>query len=136
MRYIKTFEGKITQNYLEDLQDFINANLAYLLDMGPMYSGYVIQDKFKSRIELTIRFSVDDLAFKWDDVKDYIIPFITRMDREYKIHEIKAFCSYYRYKIGRKELINVDDIIPKEDIINDRLELENYILNRMEIIIE
>ena len=42
MRYIKTFESKITQNYLEDLQDFINANLAYLLDMGPMYSWFFL----------------------------------------------------------------------------------------------
>lgn len=108
---IKTFESKISQNHLEDLEDFINANLAYLFDMGPIYSSYVMD---KNKIKIEIIFYAGDLTYMWNDVKDYIIPFITRLDKEYKIHEIKAICSYYRYnRMSSHSILNKEDIIKK-----------------------
>ncbi len=134
MKYIKTFESKITNDFLEELEDFIDANLVYLLDMGPMYSGYVIQDKLKDKVKITIRLSIQDLSFKWDDVKDYMIPFIYRLDNQYKIEEIKYFCSYYNKSMGERTYLS--DTTSKDQIINDELELKGVRLDRIEIIIK
>ena len=134
------FESKITSSktpctnfYLGDLEDFIDSNLAYLLDMGPIYSGYVIQDKLKDKVIITIRFSVNGLSFNWDDVKDYMIPFIYRLNNQYKIEEIRCFYDVL-HSYNQQELISVDDLI--NDNLDALPKLNDFILNRMEIIIK
>jgi len=37
-----------------------------------------------------------DKLFKWDDVKDYIIPFLIRLDKEYDVSSRVYFYEYLR----------------------------------------
>lgn len=86
MKYIKRFNEN---NNEEDLKDFCETHLAYLLDdnnfelnvdsfndhtQGGIYRGQI-------RIE-------NNEGFKWDDIKDYFIPFLIQLDK-IRGHQIK-----------------------------------------------
>ena len=79
MKYLKLFNEN-TDNFKEELQDFCELNLAYLLDEGTeiqiMFEGY--EGLHQIRILL-------DEAKPWDDIKDHMIPFLTRLQNKYEI---------------------------------------------------
>jgi hypothetical protein len=106
MEYLKGFnEGIITDEFLSGLQDFCEMNLAYLMDDGlqvsvekhPIYNGrdisgpgdnYPISPDFDSYLSLvTLRYPLAAGTFEllvqkdWNDIKDVIIPFFTRLNR-------------------------------------------------------
>ena len=79
MKYLKLFNETV-ENFKEELQEFCELNLAYLLDDGTeiqiMFEGY--EDLHQIRILL-------DEAKPWDDIKDHMIPFLTRLQNKYEI---------------------------------------------------
>jgi hypothetical protein len=88
---VRRFNESLDEN---ELLDFCEANLAYLLDEGfdIMISGNNFSgDSFKS-IKITNPRSLDDREdgtvnyFKWNDIKDHFIPFLTRLLNEYSIY--------------------------------------------------
>lgn len=97
---VKRFNESLDEN---ELRDFCETNLAYLLDEGfdIMISGNNFSgDSFKS-IKITNPKSLDDREdgaelvarmgyavnyFKWNDIKDHFIPFLTRLLSEYSIY--------------------------------------------------
>ena len=86
MRYLKSFNEDITSfnfeeensAYFQQIQDFCDTNLVYLLDEGTevrideTHTGYIIRIKF-------------DDAKSWTEIKDHIIPFATRLNNKYEI---------------------------------------------------
>jgi hypothetical protein len=86
MKYLKRiFESTTT----EELQDFCETNLAYLLDDGDfdvLVRDDVYGKKFNG-IQYMIHIGKSKLGerFKWIDVKEHIIPFLHVLNREYKI---------------------------------------------------
>jgi hypothetical protein len=90
MKYLKRiFESTTT----EELQDFCETNLAYLLDDGEfdvLVRDDVYGKKF-SGIQYMIHIKKSKLGerFKWKDVKEHIIPFLHVLNREYKISRDK-----------------------------------------------
>jgi hypothetical protein len=90
MRYIKHFnENKIEP--LEELEDFCESNLAYLLDeLMTLYctrdkrvtyyiqSGELKGQKVTKQIASITLFS-NSKSLYWNDIKDYIIPFLQRL---------------------------------------------------------
>jgi hypothetical protein len=79
MKYIKPFNEDITSfNFEEDLQEFCEINLAYLLDegtevsVGETQNGNIVKIKF-------------DKMKLWDEIKDHIIPFATRLNNKYEM---------------------------------------------------
>ena len=100
MKHLRKFNESIDEN---ELRDFCEINLAYLLDDGfeIMISGNNFSgDSFKS-IKITNPSSLYDPEhsiyynlgpvnfFKWNDIKDHFIPFCVRLEKEYEISEIK-----------------------------------------------
>ena len=106
MGYLKSFnEGNITDEFLSGLQDFCEMNLVYLMDDGlqvscvkhPIYNGRDISmpgDNFDFDSHLscvTLRYPLAPGTFEllvqkdWNDIKDVIIPFFTRLGREYNV---------------------------------------------------
>jgi hypothetical protein len=90
MKYLKRiFESTKTK---EELQDFCETNLAYLLD-----DDFVIEvrddvygSKFnKIKYMIHIRRTTPGYRFKWKDVNDKIIPFLHVLNREYDISRHK-----------------------------------------------
>jgi hypothetical protein len=104
MKYLKRiFESTTT----EELQDFCETNLAYLLDDGEFdfplegsssifkNNNVLVRDdvygkKFNG-IQYMIHIKKSKLGerFKWIDVKEHIIPFLHVLNREYRISRDK-----------------------------------------------
>lgn len=77
--------------WLEELQDFCDTNLAYLLDQGLIVklspqSQYVM-------ITLVMDQNHGFDYFKWENFKDSIIPWLTRLDQ---IYYVSNKANYYR----------------------------------------
>ena len=91
MKYLKRiFESTTTK---EELQEFCEINLAYLLDDGDfdiLVRDDVYGKKFNGiKYMIHIRKSKLGERFKWKDVKEYIIPFLHVLNREYRISRDK-----------------------------------------------
>lgn len=90
MKHLKRFNESLDVN---DLNDFCETNLAYLVDEGfdIMISNNFSGDSFKS-IKITNPRSLDDRQdgtvnyFKWNDIKDHFIPFFTRLLNQYSLY--------------------------------------------------
>lgn len=91
MKHLKRYNESIDEN---ELKDFCEINLVYLLDDGfeIMISGNNFSGGSFKSIKITNPRSLDDRQdgtvnyFKWDDVKDHFIPFLTRLLNEYSIY--------------------------------------------------
>ena len=95
MRYLKRiFENDLyNQVDSDELKDFCETYLAYLLDdtsfklevsffrhLGIFTNDYIIW-LGKTLVDRRIQ------PFKWDDIKDYYIPFVTMLSREYDLND-------------------------------------------------
>jgi hypothetical protein len=80
MRYLKKFNESVDQY---ELKEFCEINLAYLLDQGFEVLVTLLNTNDYS-VEIR-KYDLDDYWFKWDQVKDYIIPFLIHLRNEYKI---------------------------------------------------
>lgn len=105
MRYLRRFNENLFGE--EELQDFCETYLAYLLDDGFEVSVEKLYDHNRKESECTsilIRKSVDnkERLFYWSHVKDYIIPFITLLSKKYKLDRKRCIwfngIKYYTYR--------------------------------------
>jgi len=76
MKHLKRF-NETTDNFKEELQDFCEMNLAYLLDEGTKIEIIDFPDNALIEIKLPPTY--------WDDIKDHMIPFLTRLQNKYKL---------------------------------------------------
>jgi hypothetical protein len=97
MRNLKRFNEGIDVN---DLKDFCETNLAYLVDEGfdiiisrdsfTFWSQQSIKINNPSSLydpEHTIYYNLGPVNFfKWNDIKDHFIPFFTRLLNQYSLH--------------------------------------------------
>ena len=97
-RYLKSFmEANITDEFLSELQDFCEMNLVYLMDDGLQVSC----DKHPVSREdmdmtylsaVTLRYPLAPGTWEllvqkdWNDIRDQVIPFFTRLNSEYIKH--------------------------------------------------
>lgn len=110
MEYIKSFNENQNTEILE-LKDFCEVNLAYLLDYGVELEVVEKPSGFKSFILVKInKFTL--FLSEWDNLKDYIIPFITRLNNEYLVQEKINFLK----KTGNNHMVKtnsvIDDTVP------------------------
>jgi len=121
MRYLKPFNEN---NNEEDLKDFCETHLAYLLDDTNFELGvddYTQTGIFHSRGG-QIRLE-NDKGFYWDDIKDYFIPFLIQLDKirghQIKIDDNKLIfvrAASQWFKVAFDDLVNdfeISDSLPK-----------------------
>ena len=123
-----------------DLKDFCETNLAYLLDdnnfelsvdgfdSDSSIDGYLQVDNSQIRLE-------NDLGFKWDDIKDYFIPFLMQLDKvcgdRILIGDDKSIFVHLRtlhktriwYKVYFNDLVN-DKLVsywPNNNLLNNNV---------------
>lgn len=84
MKHLKKFNESYERK--EELKDFCETHLAYLLDEG--YEIFIKKDRDNSLLlSLTIDKNDEDYAeFKWNDIKDHFIPFLTHLSNNYEIN--------------------------------------------------
>jgi hypothetical protein len=76
MKYLKPFNEN-ADNFKEELQDFCEMNLAYLLDEGTKIEIIDFPDNALIEIKLP--------TTTWEKIKDHMIPFLTRLQNKYKL---------------------------------------------------
>jgi hypothetical protein len=115
MKHIKTFNEAITWNpaeFKQELQEFCEINLAYLLDdTADLYVTNVSDwDEYSSwqedlhKIQLVFR-----TPKQWNEIKDQVIPFLTRLNREYEVNSLYLDTT-----------LRYDSKYKIEDLINDK----------------
>jgi hypothetical protein len=125
MRFIKTFESLIQESIKDDLKEFCEINLAYLLDDDytvmitrrdnlPVFS---LQHKPGHLIHFyrwTGNFKAD---FSWNEIEDQFIPFIQRLSNEYTFVECHIdYGAATKYVVSLESLLNNE--VPKERLID------------------
>ena len=99
--------------------EYKDKNLQEIIDLSELYLSYLLEgNEFilsvkrhnsryirLSRYDVSIR-RVDRKVFKWSDVKSEYLPFISSMNREYKIEEDVSFSG---------NRINIDRVV--QDLI-------------------
>jgi len=121
MKHIKPFNEAITWNPVEfkqELTEFCEMNLAYLLDdIANLYVTNVNDwDEYSTSVEdfhkIVLSFSRNPK--QWDGIKDHIIPFLTRLNREYEVKSLYLDTT-----------LRYDSKYKIEDLINDKLSFDS-----------
>ena len=80
MKHLKPFNESVDDNFTEELQEFCEMNLAYLLDdedlevrIIPVVGGVRLLIELNQNPQL------------WSDIKDHMIPFLTRLVSQYEL---------------------------------------------------
>jgi len=113
MKHLKSFNEDITSfSFEEDLQEFCEMNLAYLLDEAELQ---VIESPGGwSELHL-IRILLNEPK-RWNEIKDHMIPFLTRLVSKYEISnqpfKEASYSSYITSQAfpGKKLKSKVEDI--------------------------
>jgi hypothetical protein len=80
MRHLKRFNESLDDNFKEELQEFCELNLAYLLDdqevdvrLIPVVGGFRLLIELNQNPQL------------WDEIKDHMIPFLIRLSNQFEL---------------------------------------------------
>lgn len=117
MRYLKSFNESVD---LDELRDFCQGYLAYLLDDGfrvsipPNRSRALIRMKGEGMIFLLLPPNRGE-SFKFYEVKDDFIPFLHMLVREYNLFADKSIIfGLDQQWNGARELLSYDDVLAGE----------------------
>lgn len=108
MRYLKPF-NEATDNFKEELKDFCETNLAYLLDDGRL----VVGDSRDNLVRVQLNF---DRYKDWDEIKDHIIPFFIRLTNKYEVvakntDNVDVYIFSYQVCGGQEAEFEITDLI-------------------------
>jgi len=84
MKYLKPFNESLKEE-TDDLQEFCDMNLAYLVDEG--FKTKIQSDKYSKSLYFTKGYNgrmYESETFEWDEIKNSFIPFLTLLDRKYR----------------------------------------------------
>ena len=132
MKYLKRFSAlleqsnqSLTDDEVEELKDFCESSLAYLLD-----DGYEVYIQRECNVGFHVVFGLpgpeDSEYFYWNDVKDYYIPFLKLLSRRYKLGTYPW--RYHNNKSGNV-FFNSDnsEYYTVDQVINDENDIIEYI---------
>lgn len=84
MKHLKRFNEGLTDDEVEELKDFCESSLAYLLDDG--YDVYIQREwNVGFHVVFGLPGPEDSEYFYWNDIKDYYIPFLQLLSKRYKL---------------------------------------------------
>jgi hypothetical protein len=115
MRYLKPFNESINK---DDMQEYCEMNLAYLLDEGLQVSvsqHYMFRQKITS-VELS--FPKETL---WLQIKDHIMPFLHRISNAYTLDPIHNFLKDTN-RLFQVQMPNGTNAFSKYNMSYDQLE--------------
>lgn len=130
MRFLRKFNESLEGK--EELQDFCEMNLAYLLDEGffidiSLQGGtYIIILRKQS---ITNRYGVTTPYFRWSDIKDHYIPFIERIQKKYELaSDYISFTDSTSVNLISYPYYKLDDINVYWDLSRITFKIEEYSL--------
>ena len=121
MKHLKKFNESLEPNDVEELKDFCENCLAYLLDDG--YNVSVTsrdQVKYPDKPYIIVSLGLlEPRKFYWNDVKDYYIPFLQMLQRRYELQSFLGDTGYVCFNTEMEfRYLSLDQVI------NDRVGLE------------
>jgi hypothetical protein len=89
MKHLRKFnESQTEEQWFLELYEFCQMHLAYLLDDGfVVYPQPSHQENKAAFVWFQLENNGRQIPFKWNDVKDHFIPFVTMLDRKYNLYE-------------------------------------------------
>ena len=117
----------------EELQDFCDTYLAYLLDEGYSieaseigFGEYVLVLRNENR-PTNVPIDSPELLFTWEEVKDQFIPFLHMLSKQYTItRSIKFWVLNKKFDRGtERPFIDYDYNLPM--VLEDRVSLEEVV---------
>jgi len=127
MKHLKRFSAihslleqsnEATDNFKQELKEFCENNLAYLLDEGRL----LVEDSRDKIVRVQISF---DRYKDWNEIKDHIIPFFIRLTNRYKVVEkytddVDVYISTRKFRSVQNTRFKITDLID-----NDNLEISD-----------
>jgi hypothetical protein len=150
MKYLKRIFESLDKN---ELLDFCETNLVYLLDEGfeiivndhfskrsegnPFYQIIIEESNEESRLGLTNpNISVVKTPFSWNKIKDYFIPFMDLLDKNYKLLEWGNKSSKECIWISQEPNGSPSEFYTLDDILNDRFRRVDDLIYNIKIIVD
>ena len=115
----RDYEDDFTQETLDDIEDYCELNLAYLLDLGMSVKCSNTIDDYSDVHECQVELSFDDTTYS--TILDQVIPFFKRIKNDYHLgtwlaHPDANFClnsSSGKYFISDDGLDNIENDLVK-----------------------
>jgi len=104
MKHIIPFNEAITGEFLSELKDFCELNLAYLIDDGLRVGVSKHPISTDNIAYVTIYNSSMVTGKRWNDLKDSMIPFFTRLRRDYNVVAFDKLPVSYRPELSSNEV--------------------------------
>ena len=130
MRYLKRYNESVSE---EDLREFCESSLAYLMDEGftiKIYGERTLPYSSLPKGQFNIWLQKDNAKsfFKWDEIKDYYIPFLQLLSNRYDIRNFEGTTSNttptIRFRYRKKSdysFVNVNKDFSYHRTINDNV---------------
>jgi len=83
MKHIKPFNEAVGDTFAQELQEFCETNLAYLIDEELDISIRLVRGGLGLSFKLTLELNENPRL--WNDIKDHMIPFLTRLSNKYEL---------------------------------------------------
>lgn len=108
MKHLKRFNESLTPDEVDDLKDFCEVNLAYLLD-----EDFIVDIDSRFGTTGNVSFNLKrELGFTWNEISDHFIPFLQRLSNKYVIID-RIMISF--------QGTGTRDTLPVESLINDNI---------------
>ena len=108
MKHLKRFNESLTPDEVDDLKDFCEVNLAYLLD-----EDFIVDIDSRFGTTGNVSFNLKrESGFTWNEISDHFIPFLQRLSNRYIIVD-RVIISF--------QGTGTRDTLPVESLINDNI---------------
>ena len=108
MKHLKRYNESLTPDEVDDLKDFCEVNLAYLLD-----EDFIVDIDSRFGTTGNVSFNLKrELGFTWNEISDHFIPFLQRLSNKYVIID-RIMISF--------QGTGTRDTLPVESLINDNI---------------
>ena len=130
MKHLRRFNESLNK---EELQDFCDTYLAYLLDDGYSivaseigFGEYVLVLRNGKRLD-NVPVDSPEFLFTWDEIKDQFIPFLHMLSKQYTIiRSIKFWSLNKKFDRGtERPFIDYDYSLPM--VLEDKVSLEEVV---------
>lgn len=136
MRYLKRFnealerdyEGDFTQATLDEIKDYCEFNLAYLLDLGMTINCSDLIDDRTNQHECLVELSFDGIAAS--TILDQVIPFFKRIKNDYELGTFynQDLDMRFRFNTGDGQYhVSYDELDKVEDMIMNKPSVQRNI---------
>jgi hypothetical protein len=85
MKHLKPLNEAVGDTFAQDLKDFCEMNLAYLMDEELDISIMLVRGGLGLSFKLTLELNENPRL--WNDIKDHMIPFLTRLSNQYELKQ-------------------------------------------------